>query len=120
MEKILFLQYPSWTSVRKAKVWLTENNIDFDSRHIINENPTAEELTKWQKLSGKDIDNFFSKNGKMFKELELKDKLPTMSYEEKVNILATDGKLCKRPLAISKDHVVIGFKEDDYKVFLNN
>ncbi len=118
MNKILFLQYPSWTSVRKAKVWLTENNVDFEARHIINENPTAKELKEWQEKSGKDIDDFFSKNGKVFKELELKDKLPTMSYEEKVNLLANDGKLCKRPLAISKDNVVIGFNEDEYTVFL--
>lgn len=118
MKEILFLQYPSWTSVRKAKVWLKENNLNFKERHIINDNPTREELAQWLELSGKNIDDFFSKNGKMFKELGLKDKLPSMSLDEKLDILSSDGKLCKRPLAISEEDVVIGFKEENYKVFL--
>ncbi len=113
--KALFLQYPSWTSVRKAKVWLTDNNIDFDSRHIINDNPTYEELKTWHELSGLDVDKFFSKNGKMYKELGLKDKIGSMSDEEKLQLLATSGKLLKRPLLITNDIVLIGFKLEEYE-----
>ncbi len=115
---LLFLQFPSWTTVRKAKGWLEENNVDFTPRHIIKENPTYEELKKWYEESGLPLDNFFSKNGKMYKELGLKDKIKDMSDEEKLKLLATDGKLVKRPLAIKDGVVAIGFKEEDYKNFL--
>ncbi len=101
--------------MRKAKVWLTENNIEFDSRHIINENPSYEELKTWHEKSGLDIDLFFSKNGKMYKELGLKDKIKDMSLEEKLQLLATSGKLLKRPLLITADKVLIGFKLPEYE-----
>lgn len=115
---ILFMQYPSWTTVRKAKDWLTEKGLDYTPRHIINDNPSAKEIKKWHEKSGLDIDNFFSKNGKMFKELGLKDKLKDMSLEEKYELLGSDGKLCKRPITISDNHVAVGFKEADYEKFL--
>lgn len=116
--KKLFLQYPKCTTCRKAKKFLQENNIDFDDRDITINNPTVEELEKWIDLSGLEIKKFFNTSGVLYKEMKLKDKIKDMSREEMIKLLATDGKLVKRPLLICEDKVLVGFKEEQYKEIL--
>ena len=117
MEK-LFLQYPKCTTCRKAKKFLQENNVTFDDRDITIDNPTVEELEKWIDLSGLEIKKFFNTSGVLYKEMKLKDKIKDMSREEMIKLLATDGKLVKRPLLICDDKVLVGFKEEQYKEML--
>ena len=117
MEK-LFLQYPKCTTCRKAKKFLQENNVTFDDRDITIDNPAVEELEKWIDLSGLEIKKFFNTSGVLYKEMKLKDKIKDMSREEMIKLLATDGKLVKRPLLICDDKVLVGFKEEQYKEIL--
>ena len=117
MEK-LFLQYPICTTCRKAMKFLQENNVNFNDRDITIENPTVEELEKWIDLSGLEIKKFFNTSGVLYKEMKLKDKIKDMSREEMIKLLATDGKLVKRPLLICEDKVLVGFKEEQYKEIL--
>lgn len=117
MEK-LFLQYPKCTTCKKAKKFLQENNVTFNDRDITIENPTVEELEKWIDLSGLEIKRFFNTSGVLYKEMKLKDKIKDMSREEMIKLLATDGKLVKRPLLICEDKVLVGFKEEEYKEIL--
>jgi len=112
--KVLFIEYPKCSTCQKAKK-LKENNIKYEDRHIIENNPTKEELKKWIKQSGYDIRKFFNTSGMKYKELNLKDKLPNMTDEEKINILSTDGMLVKRPLIISDNLILIGFKEKEWE-----
>lgn len=116
--KKLFLQYPKCTTCRKAKKFLQENNIDFDDRDITINNPTAEELEKWIDLSGLEVKKFFNTSGVLYREMNLKDKIKNMSKDEMIKLLSTDGKLVKRPILISEDRVLVGFKEDQYKEIL--
>ena len=113
--KVLFIEYPKCTTCQKAKKWLVDNKIDFEDRHIVEKNPTATELKKWWKMSGLELRKFFNTSGLKYKELGLKDKLPTMSDEEKIALLASDGMLVKRPLVVMDDNVLVGFKEDEWK-----
>lgn len=108
---MLFLEYPKCSTCKKAKNWLESNGIRFEDRHIVENNPTAEELKTWYEKSGFPLKKFFNTSGLKYKELGLKDKLPNMSEEEQLNLLATDGMLVKRPLVIGDDFVLIGFKE---------
>lgn len=117
MEK-LFLQYPKCTTCRKAKKFLQENNVEFNDRDITIENPTVKELESWINLSGLEVKKFFNTSGVLYKEMKLKDKIKDMSKEEMIKLLATDGKLVKRPLLIFKDKVLVGFKEEQYKEIL--
>ena len=117
MEK-LFLQYPKCTTCKKAKKFLQENNVTFNDRDITIENPTVEEVEKWIDLSGLEIKRFFNTSGVLYKEMKLKDKIKDMSREEMIKLLATDGKLVKRPLLICEDKVLVGFKEEQYKEIL--
>ncbi|WP_299996941.1 Spx/MgsR family RNA polymerase-binding regulatory protein [uncultured Clostridium sp.] len=117
MEK-LFLQYPKCTTCKKAKKFLQENNIEFNDRDITIENPTIEELEEWINLSGLEVKKFFNTSGVLYREMKLKDKIKDMSKEEMIKLLATDGKLVKRPLLICKDKVLVGFKEEQYKEIL--
>lgn len=114
----LFLQYPRCTTCKKAKKFLQENNVAFDDRDITIDNPTVEELEKWIALSGLEIKKFFNTSGVLYREMNLKDKIKDMSSEEMIKLLATDGKLVKRPLLICEDKVLVGFKEDQYKEIL--
>ena len=116
--KKLFLQYPKCTTCRKAKKFLQENNIDFDDRDITINNPTAEELEKWIDLSGLEVKKFFNTSGVLYREMNLKDKIKNMSKDEMIKLLSTDGKLVKRPIIISENRVLVGFKEDQYKEIL--
>ena len=107
----LFLQYPACSTCQKAKKWLTENNIEFTNRLIVEENPTVEELKAWIPRSGLQVKKFFNTSGMLYKELGLKDKLPEMSEEEQLKLLSTDGMLVKRPLVVGEKTVLTGFSE---------
>ena len=109
-----FICYPKCTTCQKAKKWLDDNKIEYELRDIKEENPTFEELTVWYKLSDLQLKKFFNTSGLLYKSMELKDKLPTMSEEEQLKLLATDGMLVKRPLLIGEDFVLVGFKESEW------
>ncbi len=108
---ITFLCYPKCTTCQKAKAWLDENQIACTLRDIKTDNPTREELAAWHAKSGLPLRKFFNTSGLLYKSLELKTKLPTMSEEEMIDLLATDGMLVKRPLLIGDDFVLVGFKD---------
>lgn len=114
--KNIFIQYPKCSTCQKAKKWLQENNIEFIERNIITETPTVEELTEWIQKSRQDIKKWFNTSGLKYKELNLKDKLLNMTEKEKIELLASDGMLIKRPLLISNKGIFIGFKEEKWKV----
>ena len=112
----IFIEYPKCSTCKKAKKFLEENNIEFIQRNIVTETPTIKELTEWIKRSDKEIKRWFNTSGLKYRELNLKDKLSTMTDTEKVELLASDGMLIKRPLLISDKDVFIGFKEEEWKV----
>ena len=109
-----FICYPKCTTCQKARKWLDENNIEYEFRDIKIENPSLEELTAWYKLSGLPLRKFFNTSGLLYKSMELKTKLPSMTDGEMLALLATDGMLVKRPLAIDDDFVLVGFKESEW------
>ena len=111
---IKFICYPKCTTCQKAKKWLDDNKIEYELRDIKEDNPSLEELSAWHKMSGLPLKKFFNTSGLLYKSMELKDKLPTMSDEEQLKLLATDGMLVKRPLVIGKDFVLVGFKEGEW------
>ena len=113
--KVQFIGYPKCTTCQKAKKWLNDNGIAYDERHIKEENPTVAELTEWWEKSGFPLKRFFNTSGLVYKSLQLKDKLPTMSNEEMIAALATDGMLVKRPILIAENQVLLGFKEGDWE-----
>ena len=115
---IKFICYPKCTTCQKAKKWLDDNKIEYELRDIKEDNPTLEELTAWYKQSGLPLKKFFNTSGLLYKSMELKDKLPIMSEDEQLKLLATDGMLVKRPLVIGKDFVLVGFKEIEWKKIL--
>ena len=112
---MLFVQYAKCSTCKRAKNWLDEHGISYIDRPIKEENPTASELKDWHKKSGLPLKRFFNTSGMLYRELELKDKLPTMSEEEQFELLASDGMLVKRPLLISENHVLIGFREKEWE-----
>lgn len=116
---ILFLEYPKCTTCKKAKAWLTENGVEFTERHIVENNPTEEELKEWIGKSGLPLKRFFNTSGMKYRELGLKDKLLDMTEEEQIALLATDGMIIKRPLLIGDNFVIPGFKEAAWKEALN-
>lgn len=111
---MLFIEYPKCSTCQKAKKWLTEKGIAFEDRHIIEENPTREELEIWYHASGLPLKRFFNTSGMKYKELNLKEKLPDMSEEQQLDLLATDGMLVKRPVLVSDDFVLTGFREQEW------
>ena len=111
---MLFLCYPKCSTCQKAKAFLEENGVSYTLRDIKTENPSIEELTAWYKLSGLPLRKFFNTSGLLYKSMELKTKLPNMTDEEMLTLLATDGMLVKRPLAIGDDFVLVGFKEAEW------
>ena len=115
---MLFLEYPSCTTCKKAKAWLQSKGLQFTARHIKEENPTAEELSGWQEKSGLELKKFFNTSGLQYKALGLKDRLPVMTEEEQLRLLAEDGMLVKRPLLIDGETVLTGFKEDQWNAAL--
>lgn len=113
--KNIFIEYPKCSTCKKAKRWLEENSIDFVDRNIVTDTPTVEELSDWIERSGQDIKKWFNTSGLKYKELNLKDKLVSMSDKEKIELLASDGMLIKRPLLVSDKGIFIGFKEEKWK-----
>lgn len=111
---MLFIEYPKCTTCKKAKKWLDENGISYIDRHIKEENPTAEELKEWHKRSGLPLKKFFNTSGMLYKEMQLKDKLPEMTEEEQYALLSSDGMLVKRPLIVADDFILPGFKEAEW------
>lgn len=112
---MLFICYPKCSTCQKARTWLDEKGIAYDFRDIKLENPTAEELTRWWKLSGLPLKKFFNTSGLQYKALGLKDKLPVMSEDEQIALLATDGMLVKRPLLVGEDFVLTGFRPKEWE-----
>lgn len=113
--KYLFVNYPKCSTCVKAKKWLEENGVEFESRHIVENNPTKEELKKWITLSSQPIKKFFNTSGILYREMNLKDKVAQNNEDELLDILSTNGMLVKRPLLIGKDKVLIGFKEKEWE-----
>jgi arsenate reductase len=117
--EMLFIYYPKCSTCQKAKKWLDERNIDYTERHIVEVNPTYDELKEWYSRSRLPLKKFFNTSGLLYKEMQLKDKLPTMCEEEQLQLLATNGMLVKRPLVVKEDTVLVGFKEAEWARKLN-
>lgn len=111
---MLFIEYPKCSTCQKAKRWLDENGVAYTDRHILEKNPTYEELKEWHARSRLPLRRFFNTSGLKYKSLALKDKLPTMTEDEQLHLLATDGMLVKRPLVVRDDFVLVGFKPDEW------
>ena len=114
---LLFIEYPKCTTCQKARKWLDERGIQYEDRHIVEQNPTKEELADWYHRSGLPLKKFFNTSGLKYKALELKDKLPQMPEEEQLALLATDGMLVKRPIIVDGDKVLTGFREKEWEKF---
>ena len=112
---MLFVQYPKCSTCRKAKKWLDEHEIEYESRHIVEDNPQADEIEKWYNQSDLPLKRFFNTSGMKYRELKLKDKIPDMSEEEQFELLATDGMLVKRPIVVGDDFVLVGFKVKEWE-----
>lgn len=115
---VLFVEYPKCSTCQKAKKWLDGHGVSYEERHIKEQNPSAEELRAWHEKSGLDIKKFFNTSGMLYKEMQLKDKLPGMTLEEKYTLLASDGMLVKRPLLVTNETVLTGFKEAEWEKLL--
>lgn len=115
---VKFICYPKCTTCQKAKKWLEDNGVEYEIRDIKADNPTLDELKKWYALSGLPLKKFFNTSGLLYKSMALKDKIPSMSENEMLSLLATDGMLVKRPLLVSDDFVLVGFKEAEWKAKL--
>lgn len=113
--EVLFLQYPKCTTCKKAKSWLEKSGVSFKDRHIAEENPTKEELKAWFSKSNEPIKKLFNTSGVLYKEMALKDKIPTLTEDELFEILSSNGMLVKRPLIVGDDFLLIGFKEEQWK-----
>ena len=111
---MLFIWYPKCSTCQKAKRWLNSHEIEYTERHIVEENPTYDELKEWHQKSGLPLKKFFNTSGMLYKEMKLKDKLPDMSEDEQLQLLATNGMLVKRPLVVAEGFVLTGFKEKEW------
>lgn len=111
----IFINYPKCSTCQKAKKWLNDNNIVYTDRHIVADNPTKEELAEFYKRSGLPLKKFFNTSGNLYKELGLKDKLPSMSEEEQLSLLASDGMLVKRPILVGEHYALVGFKHEEWE-----
>ena len=115
---MLFIEYPKCSTCQKAKKWLDEHEITYTDRHIVEQNPSYEELKEWHEKSGLPLKKFFNTSGLLYKEMKLKDRLPEMSGDEQLKLLATNGMLVKRPLIVDGSTVITGFKEKEWAVHL--
>lgn len=113
--KMLFVYYPKCTTCKRAKKWLDEHQISYEERDIKENNPSLEELKEWYQRSGLPLKRFFNTSGMLYKEMKLKDKLPEMSEDEQLALLASDGMLVKRPIVVTKESVLVGFKEAQWE-----
>ena len=111
---IKFICYPKCTTCQKAKKWLDDNGIEYELRDIKMENPTFDELSNWYAKSGLPLKKFFNTSGLLYKSMDLKNKLPEMSEEEQLRLLSTDGMLVKRPILITNDKILVGFRENEW------
>ncbi|MDD6290717.1 MAG: arsenate reductase family protein [Lachnospiraceae bacterium] len=111
---MLYVNYPKCGTCQKARKFLEEKGIAFEDRNIKEQNPTAEELKAWIERSGLPIKKFFNTSGMLYRQMELKDKLPNMSEQEMIDLLATDGMLVKRPILVTDDQVLVGFKQAEW------
>lgn len=111
---MLFIWYPKCSTCQKAKKWLNSHEIEYTERHIVEENPTYDELKEWHQKSGLPLKKFFNTSGMLYKEMKLKDKLPDMSEDEQLQLLATNGMLVKRPLVVAEGFMLTGFKEKEW------
>lgn len=111
---MLFICYPKCSTCKKAKKWLDEHNVEYTERHIVENNPTYDELKEWFNKSGLPLKRFFNTSGLLYKEMKLKDKLSTMSEDEQLQLLATNGMLVKRPMIVGENTVLTGFKENEW------
>lgn len=114
MADFLFLEYPKCSTCQNARKWLEEHHLNFTARHIVEDNPTADELKKWCLQSGKPLKSLVNSSGLLYKSMQLKDRLPQMSEAEQLALLATNGMLVKRPLLIGKSVILAGFKEKEW------
>lgn len=112
---MIFLEYPKCSTCRKAKKWLEDYGVAYEDRHIVEQNPTVEELKQWQEISGLELKKFFNTSGMKYRELGLKDRLSGMEEAEQLELLASDGMLVKRPLAVGDGFVLVGFKEKEWE-----
>lgn len=112
---MLLIWYPKCTTCQKAKKWLDDNGIEVATRHIKEENPSYDELKEWYEKSGLPLKKFFNTSGLLYKSMQLKDKLPTMSEDEQLKLLASDGMLVKRPIIINGDMILTGFREKEWE-----
>ena len=112
---VLFVEYPKCTTCKKAKKWLEDHEVSFTDRHIVEANPTKEELKEWHNRSGLPLKRFFNTSGMLYREQGLKDKIPNMTEEEQYELLSTDGMLVKRPIIVGEDFVLVGFKEKEWE-----
>lgn len=117
---MLFVCYPKCSTCKKAQKWLDESNVEYTLRDIKTDNLTAEELKAWWEKSGLPLKRFFNTSGNIYKEMKLKDKLPEMSEEEQLALLATDGMLVKRPILVGEDKVLVGAKEKEWEEYLKS
>ena len=115
---MLFIQYPPCSTCQKAKKWLDEHGLNYTERHIKEDNPGYDELKSWYEMSGLPLKRFFNTSGLLYKSMNLKDRLPTMSEEEQLRLLATDGMLVKRPIIVDGDTVLTGFREAEWTELL--
>ena len=115
---MLFIQYPPCSTCQKAKKWLDEHGISYTDRHIKENNPSYEELKLWYEMSGLPLKKFFNTSGLLYKSLNLKEKLPTMTEEEQLQLLSTDGMLVKRPIVVNGSTILVGFKETQWQELL--
>ena len=111
---MLFVYYPKCSTCQKAKKWLDENNLKYTERHIVEDNPTYDDLKDWYNRSGLPLKKFFNTSGLLYKDMKLKDKLPGMTEDEQLKLLATNGMLVKRPVVVDGDTVLLGFKEAEW------
>ena len=112
---VLVIEYPKCSTCQKAETWLDQRGVEYKDRHIKEQNPKEEELREWHARSGLPLKKFFNTSGMLYKSMQLKEKLPQMSEEEQLRLLATDGMLVKRPLIVMEDRVLVGFKEAEWE-----
>ncbi|MBR1743393.1 MAG: arsenate reductase family protein [Lachnospiraceae bacterium] len=112
---MLFIHYPKCSTCKKSKKWLDERDIKYTERHIVEEHPSYDELKEWHEKSGLPLKRFFNTSGLLYKEMQLKDKLPAMSEEEQLKLLGANGMLVKRPIVVCDDLVLVGFKEAEWE-----
>ena len=115
-----FICYPKCTTCKKAQAWLDSKGLKYEVRDIKTENPTEAEITVWYKKSGLPLKKFFNTSGLLYKSMQLKDKLADMTEEEQIKLLSTDGMLVKRPILVTENTVLVGFKEKDYEILLKD